>query len=734
MLRLHPGTVDYVIIAIYFAVVLGIGFVARMSIKTDLDFFLSGRSLPAWITGLAFISANLGALEILGQSANGAQYGVSAVHYYWIGAVPAMVFLGLVMMPFYYGAKVRSVPEYLRLRFGNAAHIFNALTFAVATVLIGGVNLFALALIIHLLLGWPVGGSILAAAAIVLIYITLGGLTSAIYNEVLQFFVICAALIPLTLVALHSVGGWTGLEHRIKALPALGNAGLHAWKGLGVHHETNPLKANWIGVVFGLGFVVSFGYWTTNFAEVQRALSAKNLSAARRTPLIAAYPKIFLPAIIILPGLIAVATVHGLGVGQSLSVQYNTAIPHLISQFFPEGMLGIAIVALIAAFMAGVAANVTAFNTVVTYDLLQDYVWKDRDPAFYVRWGRLMTVGGILISIATAFIAKGYSNMMNYIQTLFSIFNVPLFTTFIVAMFWKRASAWGGFWSLVAGTATAYGVNRLAAYHVIFHFGSALSASFWQSIWAFIVGTVVLVAVSLVTKPKPTEELRGLVWGLDAQGRARGQRRPARPAVVALAGTARRRRDRDRGRAEHHLHLGVARVANIKAHPLAPSLVAYGADAADRRERRRRGRGSAGGQQVRHPPADRRAVLPLLGDPDRARAVRLALDQEQGGRDQRRPVDGPRDARVRPADDLLGAEPAGRARAARDSRPGIGADPARAGDLRLCRPGAGGLLERGADGDVDACERARDRAALAGLGGGLLERRLIDSRHSACHR
>jgi solute:Na+ symporter, SSS family len=514
MLRLHPGTVDYVIIAIYFAVVLGIGFVARLSIKTDLDFFLSGRSLPAWITGLAFIAANLGALEILGQSANGAQYGVPAVHYYWIGAVPAMVFLGLVMMPFYYGAKVRSVPEYVRLRFNEPAHAFNAITFAVATVLISGVNLFALALIIHLLLGWPVGGSILIAAAIVLVYITLGGLTSAIYNEVLQFFIICAALIPLTLVGLHSVGGWSGLENRIKHFTKLGNPGLHAWHGLSIHHPTNPLMSSWIGLVFGLGFVLSFGYWTTNFAEVQRALSARNLSASKRTPLIGAYPKIFLPFIIILPGLIAVVTVHGLGVGKSLSLQYNTAIPHLIGQFFPAGMLGIAIVGLLAAFMAGVAANVTAFNTVVTYDLIQSYVWKDRDPAFYLRSGRLVTVAGILVSIATAFIAKGYSNIMNYIQTLFSIFNAPLFATFIVAMFWKRATAWGGFWSLVAGTATAYAVNRLAAYHTIFHFGSALSASFYQAIWAFLAGVVVLVLVSLVTKPKPTEELRGLVWGL----------------------------------------------------------------------------------------------------------------------------------------------------------------------------------------------------------------------------
>jgi solute:Na+ symporter, SSS family len=513
MLRLHPGTVDYVILGIYFVVVLGIGFVARLSIKTDLDFFLSGRSLPAWITGLAFIAANLGALEILGQAANGAQYGVAAVHYYWIGAVPAMIFLGLFMLPFYYGAKVRSVPEYVRLRFNEAAHAFNAGTFAVATVLISGVNLFALALIIHLMLGWSITFAILIAAALVLVYITLGGLTSAIYNEVLQFFVIVAALLPLTLVALHAVGGISGVEHRVKAFKPLGEPGLHAWQGLGIHHVTNPLASDWVGVVFGLGFVLSFGYWTTNFAEVQRALSAKNLSASRRTPLIGAYPKIFLPAIIILPGLIAVLTVKGLG-GSSLGLQYNTAIPHLIGNYLPEGMLGIAVTGLLAAFMAGVAANVTSFNTVVTYDLIQSYFIKDRDSAFYLRSGRWVTVAGVLISVFTAFIAKGYSNIMNYIQTLFSIFNAPLFATFIIAMFWKRATAWGGFVSLVAGTAAAYATNRLAAYHTIFHFGSALSASFWQAIIAFIVGGVTLVLVSLVTKPKTRAELDGLVWGM----------------------------------------------------------------------------------------------------------------------------------------------------------------------------------------------------------------------------
>jgi SSS family solute:Na+ symporter len=513
MLRLHPSVIDYVILAVYFVVVLGIGFVARLSIKTDLDFFLSGRSLPAWITGLAFIAANLGALEILGQAANGAQYGVAAVHYYWLGAVPAMVFLGIVMMPFYYGAKVRSVPEYLRLRFNEATHAFNAGTFALATVLISGVNLFALALIIHLMLGWSVSIAILVAAALVLVYITLGGLTSAIYNEVLQFFVIVAALLPLTLVALHSVGGISGLKHKVENFKPLGSPGLHAWQGLGIHHHTNTLGSDWIGVVFGLGFVLGFGYWTTNFAEVQRALSARNMSASRRTPLIGAFPKIFLPAIIILPGLIAVVTVKGLG-GSAIGLQYNTAIPHLIGNYLPEGMLGLAVTGMLAAFMAGVAANVTAFNTVVTYDLIQSYFAKDRDSAYYLRAGRLVTILGILVSVATAFIAKGYSNIMNYIQTLFSIFNAPLFATFIIAMFWRRATAWGGFFSLVAGTAAAYIVNRLNAYHTIFHFGSALSASFWQAIIAFIADAVVLVGVSLVTKPKPAEELRGLVWGL----------------------------------------------------------------------------------------------------------------------------------------------------------------------------------------------------------------------------
>ncbi|UGS35614.1 sodium:solute symporter family protein [Capillimicrobium parvum] len=513
--KLDASALDYTILAIYFAVVLGIGAVARLTIKTDLDFFLSGRSLPAWITGLAFVSANLGALEILGMAANGAQYGVATVHFYWIGAVPAMVFLGIVMMPFYYRAKVRSVPEYLRLRFNEPTHALNASTFAVATVLIAGVNLFALALVINLMLGWSISVSILVAAAVVLIYITLGGLTSAIYNEVLQFFIILAALLPLTLVALHSVGGWGGLEDRVRE-SALGEAGLHAWKGLGIGNVTNPLDANWFAVVMGLGFVLSFGYWTTNFAEVQRALSAKNLSAARRTPLIGAYPKVFIPALTIIPGLVALVTVKGLGTSSNPDLQYNNAIPLLIARFLPEGMLGIAITGLLAAFMAGVAANVTSFNTVFTYDLWQSYAVKGRDSAYYLRVGRLATVGGLLISVATAFIAKGYSNIMNYVQLLFSYFNAPLFATFIIAMFWRRTTAWAGFWGLLSGIVAAVVTHNLASNGVI-NLGSAQSQNFWQAIAAFAVDAIVTVGVSLITTRKTEDELRGLVWGLDRE-------------------------------------------------------------------------------------------------------------------------------------------------------------------------------------------------------------------------
>src|SRR6476469_1184431 len=429
--------VDYVIIALYFVFVLGIGVMARRAVSDSIDFFLSGRSLPAWVTGLAFISANLGAVEIMGMSANGAALGISTVHYFWIGAVPAMLFLGVVMMPFYYGSKVRSVPEFMRRRFGTGAHLVNALSFAVAQLLIAGINLYLLANIVEVLLGWPLWTSLIIAAAIVLTYTTLGGLSAAIYNEVLQFFVIVAALTPLTIVALHKVGGYSGLTDRINQLPDA-ELRLNSWPGTNLTGIDNPVLSV-IGIVFGLGFVLSFGYWTTNFVEVQRAMASNSISAAQRSPIIGAFPKMFIPFIVIFPGMIAGVLVSELvNPPQGTSPDYNNSILYLMRDLLPNGMLGVAIAGLLASFMAGMAANISAFNTVFSYDLWQTYVKKDEPDDYYTRVGRLATVAATLIAIGTAFFASNYSNIMNYLQVLFGFFNAPLFATFILGMFWKR--------------------------------------------------------------------------------------------------------------------------------------------------------------------------------------------------------------------------------------------------------------------------------------------------------
>ncbi len=528
MTRLDTNFLDYGILIIYFALVITIGVLARRAVATSEDFLLSGRSLPAWVTGLAFISANLGAIEILGMAANGAKYGLSTVHYYWIGAIPAMVFLGLMMMPFYYSTRVRSVPEYLKRRFGTAAHLWNALTFAVASVLIAGVNLYAMALIIETLLGWPTWLAILIAAAFVLAYITLGGLSGAIYNEVLQFFVIVAGLIPIVVIGMKDVGGWSGLKAKVSSDSALGERAFSTWAGTGVGNWSNPL-GDWIGIVMGLGFVLSFGYWTTNFAEVQRALSAKNLSAAERTPLIGAFPKIFLPALTILPGLIIIAVLPQYA-RQDPGVDYNYVIPELMQRYLPNGVLGIALAGLLAAFMAGMAANVSSFNTVFTYDIWQTYIRKAFPDHYYLNVGRIVTVVGILIGVGTAFIAAGYNNIMDYIQALNGFFNAPLFATFLLAMFWKRTTAIAGFIGLVAGTLGA------AAFQGITFFGhyagvaknwsymfpggdmtkdpNAQIVNFYAAISAFVVDVVVTVVISLLTRPKSREQLAGLVWGV----------------------------------------------------------------------------------------------------------------------------------------------------------------------------------------------------------------------------
>lgn len=439
-LRLPTNGLDYAILAIYFVVVLGIGFAARASVRTSLDFFLSGRSLPAWVTGLAFVAANLGATEILGMAATGAQYGVAVVHWYWIGAIPAMVFLGLVMMPFYYRSKVRSVPEFLLQRFDKSAHLLSSILFAFAAILIAGVNLYALSIVVEALLGWPQWVAIVVAGLFVLVYITIGGLSSAIYNEVLQFFVILAALIPITVLGLKRVGGWDAMSDSLTKQH--GGDFMTAWGGTGIG-DANPLGANWLTIILGLGFVLSFGYWTTNFAEVQRALSAKNLSAAKRTPLIAAFPKIFIVFAVMIPGLVAAVIVPQIGTPDS-DLTYNDAIPLLMQELLPNGVLGIAVTGLLAAFMAGMAANVSSFNTVFTTDIWQRYVVKGKPDTYYLKFGRLITAVGVLASIGTAFIAASFSNIMSYLQTLFSFFNVPMF---VVAKIPREQSLGGARWT-----------------------------------------------------------------------------------------------------------------------------------------------------------------------------------------------------------------------------------------------------------------------------------------------
>ncbi|MGH3317663.1 MAG: sodium:solute symporter family protein [Nocardioidaceae bacterium] len=513
-LRLDASGVDYALIAVYFVFVLGIGYMARRAISNSLDFFLSGRSLPAWITGLAFISANLGAIEIMGMSANGAQYGMPTVHYFWVGAIPAMLFLGVVMMPFYYGSKVRSVPEFMLRRFGPTAHLVNAISFAVAQILIAGINLFLLATIVNVMLGWPIPVSVVVAALIVLSYITLGGLSAAIYNEVLQFFVIVAALLPLTLLALHRVGGWQGLSERISDPEQM-----TAWPGNELAGFDSSILSV-IGIVFGLGFVLSFGYWTTNFVEVQRAMASKSMNASRRTPIIGAFPKMFVPFIVIIPGMIAAVIVPELREGKAAgTADYNNALLYLINDLLPTGMLGIAITGLLASFMAGMAANVSAFNTVFSYDIWQDYIVKDRPDHYYLTVGRVMTVVATVGAIGTAFIASQYTNLMDYLQQLFSFFNAPLFATFILGMFWKRMTPTAGWVGLVSGTVTAVAVAFLSedafgAYSLGVFPLSGQGASFVGAGAAFVVDIIVSYVVSLATQPKPDEQLRGLVYSL----------------------------------------------------------------------------------------------------------------------------------------------------------------------------------------------------------------------------
>lgn len=513
---------DYLIILVYFIFVIGVGFLIKKKIKSSNDFLTSSRSIPLWITSLAFISANLGAQEVIGMVASGAKYGIMTVHFYWVGAIFAMVFLGVFMMPFYYGSRARSVPEYLSLRFDEKTRGLNAISFAVMTVFSSGISLYALAKLMETILHWDFDISIWISAGIVMVYTFLGGLTSAVYNEVLQFFLIVLGLSPLVIISLQDAGGW----ENIKAL--LQPEMTHAWKYMGNAND-NPMGLHFMSLIFGLGFVMSFGYWCTDFLVVQRAMIARNMGDAQRTPIIAAIPKMLMPLIVVLPGLIAITLMQPalLSKGYSIPVtangelDYTMTLPSLIAHYYPTGILGVGITALIASFMSGMAGNVTAFNSVFTFDIYQSYFVKNKSDRHYLLVGKGITVIGILISIATAYIAKSFNNINDFLQLVFGFVNGPLFATFLLGMFWKRTTGHGAFWGLVAGTlaaAVTHGVTVAEGkggwIAELYTIKSGMGQAFIVAAISWTVNFFTTIAVSLVTKPKPDEELKGLVYSL----------------------------------------------------------------------------------------------------------------------------------------------------------------------------------------------------------------------------
>ena len=602
---MNLSPIDWLIMLVYFVFVLGIGFALKRYMRTSNDFFLAGRSIPAWVCGLAFISANLGAQEVIGMGASGAKYGIITSHFYWIGAIPAMIFVGIFMMPFYYGSKARSVPEYLRMRFDEKTRAVNAFSFAIMTVLSSGISMYAMALLIQTLGllhnivpdAYVFHVSVFLSAIIVLGYIFLGGLTSAIYNEVLQFFLIVAGFAPLVWIGLRNVGGWQGIK---RTLPSNMT---HSWQGM-AHASTNTLGVEWVGLAMGLGFVLSFGYWCTDFLVIQRAMAADSEVSARRVPLIAAIPKMFFPFLVILPGLIAVSVTshmatapgapssrgsiaqggvssearqlaanpastlplddahpHGiipiktdplsgkavLNADGTPVYNYDLAIPVMLLHFFPTGILGLGLTALLASFMSGMAGNVTAFNTVWTYDIYQAYINKKATDAHYLWMGRMATIGGVVLSIAAAYLVTNFNNIMDALQLVFSIVNAPLFATFLLGMFWKRTTGHGAFTGLLSGTAAAlvhHGLtiptDAVPGIHggwiaVVHHYPSDMAQNFWTAIFAFSTNLVVTIAVSLVTKPRPEPELVGLVYSLTPKPVETDLHWYQKPATLAVA-------------------------------------------------------------------------------------------------------------------------------------------------------------------------------------------------------
>ena len=540
-MRVDLSWIDYIIMIIYFLFVLGIGWFLRKFMKNANAFLEAGRSMPAWVAGLAFISTNLGALEVMGMTGSGMKYGMMTTHFYLIGAIPAMIFLALFMMPFYYGSKARSVPEFLKLRYDEKTRGLNAILFAAMTVLASGISMYALALLMENVLGWNFNLSLWISALIVLGYTYLGGLSSAIYNEVLQFFIIVIGLLPLVFLALKDVGGWVGMK--AKLVPIAVSKGfapdtyMSTWKYTG-HATANPFGVEWFGLLFGLGFVLAFGYWCTNFLIVQRAFAAESKAAARKVPLIGALPKMFIPFLIIVPGIIALVLSHDPGKGfvippdASGGLNYNLTIIMLLKQYLPTGVLGLGITALLASFMSGMAGNVSAFNTVWTYDIYQSYIRprtsdEEADGKHYLKVGRIATVFGILLSIASAYVASKFGNIMDFLQTIFSLISAPLFAVIFLGMFWKRTTGHAAFTGLLLGFLMAllhHGLTTSAGATSIVKGGwittlhiypVEMAQNFWTAIIAFGVSTIVTVGLTFMTKQqKSDEELTGLVYSL----------------------------------------------------------------------------------------------------------------------------------------------------------------------------------------------------------------------------
>ena len=518
------STPDLLIVALYFLTVLGIGFYLKKYAKTSDDFFMAGRDMSAWVAGLSFLSANLGALELMGWAAAAYQYGILATHFYWIAAFPAMVFLGLVMMPFYYISNTHSVPGYLQLRYGESTRALSGISFAFMTVLMSGINMYAMALVMKVVLGWNIHFSIWVSSLTVAIYVSLGGLYSAIFNEVLQFFLIWLGAITIPILGMIEAGGWSGLVAKIHE--RVQGDYVHLWGPLGTF-SGNPMGVHWTGVVLGLGGVIAFGYWTTDFLVVQRAMAARDLRSAKLAPIIASYFKMFVPLIVILPGLLALGLLPFKLVPESAAGpglhSYNEVLPLMLARYCGPGLLGLGVTALIAGFMSGMAGNVSAFATVWTYDIYRPYLHKRGTDAHYLVVGRWCTILGVIASIGTAYLVTHFKSIMDYMQALVSFFIAPLFATVILGMLWKRATPKAGFWGLLTGTVSSIVMYTVVVFHpaalryiALSPDAKPMAENLYRALWSWIICVAVTLTVSMFTTPKPAAELKNLVYGFTA--------------------------------------------------------------------------------------------------------------------------------------------------------------------------------------------------------------------------